>query len=309
MKIKKIRSVALRNEAHLKFMNNFKSLILRYPEVESIVDNVIGQFNSELDMETKLVDTARKSRYTKLIADADRRRDRDIVGLNSAVDSGLHHFNPEVVEAARRIHLLIKSFRTAIESKPYQLESSAIEILVYELRSTYAVEVETLKIGEWVDELSAAQAEFDSLFVMRNSEWAARPNAKLRDVRKRVDGLYRAMVALVDSYGLLNGYGVTGRFVLRLNTEVKYFNDHVHHRAKVDIDAAAVESVPKQVYDGRPAVPMPEVYYDGERLVFTRDYVVSYCNNDRPGTAMVIVHGKGRFKGIKDVSFNIVDSG
>jgi hypothetical protein len=51
---------------------------------------------------------------------------------------------------------------------------------------------------------------------------------------------------------------------------------------------------------------MPEVFYEDEKLVFTSDYELSYRDNRKPGTALVTIHGKGRFKGKKQISFNIV---
>ncbi|MDR1562205.1 MAG: hypothetical protein LBS54_03830, partial [Dysgonamonadaceae bacterium] len=128
----------------------------------------------------------------------------------------------------------------------------------------------------------------------------------LSDVRKRVNIIYRNMIVLIDAYGALNGYDVTGEFVRRLNSEITYFNEHSHHHAKKDIDKATVNDIPPQVYDDEPVVPMPEVFYDDKKLVFTRDYELSYHDNDGPGTALVTIHGKGLYKGRKQVSFNIV---
>jgi hypothetical protein len=52
---------------------------------------------------------------------------------------------------------------------------------------------------------------------------------------------------------------------------------------------------------------LPKVTYEGKELVFTKDYELSYHDNGRPGTAAVIIHGKGAFKGTKTVSFNIIE--
>jgi hypothetical protein len=266
---------------------------------------MMGAFNTIVELEAKLVDAVTSSPYTKLIADADRRRDKAVAGITLTVNAALRHVNPDIVEAARRIELLLKAFRSTIENKPYEEESSAVQILISDLMSTYADEVKTLNLQEWIDELSAAQMTFDSLFEQRNDEWAARPQENLRAVRKKVNEYYREMITLIEAYGKLNGYDVTGEFILKLNREVKYFNDHIHHKGKKDIDAADIDDIPDQVYAGEPLFPMPVVYYEGEKLLFTIDYEVSYHDNDRPGTAKITVHGKGEYTGIKEVSFKI----
>jgi hypothetical protein len=51
---------------------------------------------------------------------------------------------------------------------------------------------------------------------------------------------------------------------------------------------------------------LPEVFYEGEKLVFSKDYDLTYGKNNAPGTASVSIHGKGAYKGVKNISFNII---
>jgi hypothetical protein len=269
------------------------------------VANLMGAFNTAVEVEASLVDASKNSEYTEKLAVADRRRDQAVIGMSQTVDAALRYFDPTVVNAAKRISLRLKDFRTLIEDKPYEEESAAVKILVLDLKSRFAADVDILKIGGWVDELSYAETDFDELFAKRNTEWAGRPQGKLVDARKQVDVYYREMVTLIDAYGALNGYDITGEFVRELNLDIKYFNDHIYHSGRKDLDAATIEDIPDQIYAGEPLFPMPVVSYEGEKLLFTVDYEVSYHDNNRPGTAKITVHGKGKYKGIKEVSFNI----
>jgi hypothetical protein len=306
MVISGIKLSHLDNETHLQFHRTNQTELSSRPAVVNIVANVIGLYNTAVELEAKLVDAERSSKYTEKIAEADRKRDKFVVGLSLAVNSMLRHPDPATVEAAETVSLRLKAFRTSIENKRYEAESSAVQILLVDLKSTFAAEVVTLGIGSWVDGLSIAETEFDELFGKRNSEWADRPGEKLRDVRKRVDDLYREMVTLIDAYGALNGYDVTDEYVRKMNVVIKYYNDHIPHSRKKDLDAADINDVPDQIYEGKPVTPLPVVYYEGEELVFTVDYELSYHDNNRPGTAKITVHGKGKYKGIKDVSFKIL---
>jgi hypothetical protein len=306
MKITKLHLEELRNEAHYQALLLTKKLIDENPTISSIVSQSYTEFNSLLQLEGTLVDQVRKSGYTAELAETDARLDRDIVGLNSAIDAALHHFDPETVKAAKTLEVLMKSFRGEIEKKAYEEESGAVKILVRDLQTTYATQVSYLNFNSWVTEIDSAQQEFERLFLLRNDELADRPHEKLKTVRKEIDAVYRRMVEQIDAYTVLNGDASTEPFVRRINEEIVYFNEHTHHHAKKDIAKAAVNNIADQVYAGKPVVLIPEVFDEDKELVFSQDFELSYKNNNAVGTADVIIHGKGAFKGKKIVSFNIV---
>jgi hypothetical protein len=309
MKILKVNFGHLRNEAHYQFLLLVRKLFERYPAVAAIVNELLPHFYELLVIEGQLVDAVRASEYTAELAEADKRVDRDIVGINAAVKSALHHFDPDVVKAAQSLELRLKSFRGEIDKKSYEEESAAVKILVADLQTTYAAQVAKVGIGDWVTELASAQAVFEQLFITRNIELAEKPQERLKDVRKQIDAGYRLMVEHIDAYNVLHKDDPDClRFVNELNGEIAYFNEHTHRRAKIDIVHAVVASIPDQPYADEPVIVLPDVMYEGRKLVFTADYEVSYKNNNSPGTATLAVHGKGAYKGQKTVSFNIVNS-
>jgi hypothetical protein len=309
MKIIKVHFQNLRNEAHYQFLLLVQKLYGVYQSVSAIVKDLLATFDNLLALEGTLVDAVRASEYTLELAETDRRIDRDIVGINSVVAAALHHFDPAMVEAARHIEIRLKSFRGAIEKKSYEEESAAVKILLADLQSAaYVQQVATLNLGTWVEELTAAQAEFERLFLLRSDQRAERPAERLRDVRKQIEAVYRQIIEHIESYTVLNGDSTTGEFIRHLNDEIAYFNELPPHHAKKDIDQAVVASVPDQTYAGKPVTPLPEATYEDSELVFTRDYEVSYHDNTSPGTAALILHGKGKFGGTKTISFNIIEA-
>jgi hypothetical protein len=308
MKITKIYFRFLRNEAHYQFLLLLQKLFAAYPAVAAIVLTLLPRLYELIELEGQLVDALKGSLYTERIAEADRRVDRDIVGINAAIASAAHHYDPAVAEAARELEVRMKAFRGEIEKKSYEEESAAVKILVNDLQNAFAPQVALVGLSGWVNELVSAQEAFEQLFIQRNQELAIRPQEKLREVRKEADEVYHRIVERIDAYGALNGYDTTGLFVGELNREVTYFNEHSHRHAKKDIDPAVVDSIADQAWEGKPVIVMPKVTYEGKELVFTKDYELAYHDNDRPGTAAVIIHGKGAFKGTKTVSFNIIDN-
>jgi hypothetical protein len=306
MKILKIHSQRLRNEAHYKFMLLVQRLFTDYPAVANIVAPLLVRFGEYLQLEGQLVDMIKSSPLTEKIVEADRRVDRDITGITEAVNSALHHFNPAFVEAAHVIDIRLKAFNGDIEKKAYEEESAAVGILIKDLATVYRPQVVTLGLEKWLDELTNAHNEFDELYILRNREMAERPQQKLADVRKEIDNVYRQIVAQIEAYSVINGDAGVRPFVVELNREVEYFNEHNHHHAKKDIAKADVNSIPDQLYNGEPVIVLPEVFYEGQKLVFAKDYDLTFTKNNAPGTATVAIHGKGAYKGIKNISFNII---
>lgn len=70
-------------------------------------------------------------------------------------------------------------------------------------------------------------------------------------------------------------------------------------------------TIPDQVYTGKPITPTVKVTtYDGDVLVNSVDYEVTYENNIKVGTATAHIKGKGAYIGeSKDIHFNIVSPG
>jgi hypothetical protein len=76
--------------------------------------------------------------------------------------------------------------------------------------------------------------------------------------------------------------------------------------ARINLAGAVTEPLSSQIYTGKAITPIPVMYYEGEELVFTVDFSVTYKNNVEVGEATIIMHGKGRFNGRHTRKFNIM---
>ena len=218
----------------------------------------------------------------------------------------MHHPDPASVKAAKRLETRLKAFRGEIAKKPYEEESAAVKILVTDLQSAYASQVSLLNLSVWVNEIAAAQAAFEQVFILRVSERTTLPTERMKDLRRDIEAAYRQIIERIAAYTVLNGTGTTGAFIERLNVEITYFNEHIHHHTPIDIDLATVATIADQTWENKPLTPLPTAMYEGHELVFAFDYDLAYHNNDRPGNATVTLLGKGAWKGKKTVSFTIV---
>jgi hypothetical protein len=81
------------------------------------------------------------------------------------------------------------------------------------------------------------------------------------------------------------------------------------HPTALDPTRTSVEPLPIQIYDERPSTPIPRVFFQTPKetieLVFTKDFFVSYRNNEIVGEAILIIHGKGGYNGQYITTFHI----
>jgi hypothetical protein len=313
-KIKVLHLHLLRNDAHVEFMNTYKGRINENPQVKSAVEELFATFAGRLTKENMLYDVIQKSIYTAKIADADHRVDSAVVGIDTAVTAALHLPDPAVQEAAQAVRIRIRAFGH-ITKKSYEEESAAVNRLLTDLRSfAYINKVALLGLEPYVTELAAAEAVFDEAFKRRLDETTAKPEGRLKEVRREVDGIYHAMNATFDAamYASLVPIWVEP-FIRELNTLIDYFNSHTHRHARKDLatgDHTVVVPIETQKYTEKAVTPIPTVYWREKdkptvELVFAKDFSVTYKNNVEVGTADLVIHGKGAYKGQFDVKFNI----
>ena len=281
------------------------NLINKFANVKALISVFFTPFTQKLDAEKKLVDAAKKSPLTEKLADADKRIDRDITAIRDAIKSAMNHFNTAIADAAKQLYARLGDFGN-IRDKPYEEESAAVQILVNDLQTTFASQVQLVGLQAWVSELAEAEAVFTNLYLQRNAEEAARPQGNMAQARKEVEAVYQQIVTTVRNNLNTTGEGTCGQFTKELNEAIKYANDHAHHRTKLDIAAATVKTIADQPYTGRQVIVIPEVWYEHVPLVLATDFTVAYADNIRPGNAQLIIRGKGNYKGSKTVTFGIV---
>jgi hypothetical protein len=312
-KILTARLHSFRNEAHCEYMIVFRNRITKFPNVQSLLSTLYGPFVNLITKEEDLINAMRKSDYTKQIAEADQRVDRTVIGMRETVIASLHHFNPATVAAAQSLYNRFEAFGE-ITKKSYEEETLDVNLLIRDLNSSeYAAKAATLGLQLWIAELQAAETDFERLLDLRNVEYSQKPQERLKDLRREIDVAYHDMTDRITAAATLDTSNSYDAFIAQLNAEITYFNNHSHSHAHKDIgagDACVVEPVAQQAYSGKAITPIPAAYYreEGkptEELVFARDFSLTYKNNVDVGTADLILHGKGAYKGQKKITFTI----
>lgn len=115
----------------------------------------------------------------------------------------------------------------------------------------------------------------------------------IETARKAYDALPIAQRAAVSNYNVL------------LNAEDKYQELASAGTTTIDISQASIGAIPAQKYTGKAVTPSVSVVCNGVTLTLNKDYVLTYDNNTKIGTARVTITGKGAYKGTRSVNFTI----
>jgi hypothetical protein len=236
MKISKIYSGRLRNEAHYQFISAVIALLMRFPWLTDRLGELFGLLQTLFAKEDTVVDYIRKSDFSAKIADADERLDNAIIGFGETVKGALHHFREAVADAALSLTNLMKTYGNIIR-KNYDEELAAITNLLQELEGAYADKVIVISgLAEWITEIKAASAELASLLALRNTEKAAKPQERMGTVRREVDAAYRDVVAKIEALALIEGADAYAPVINELNALVERFNKIRARKAGNDSD-------------------------------------------------------------------------
>jgi hypothetical protein len=167
-----------------------------------------------------------KSFETEQKAGADHTRDSTLTGIGEGVVFSLRSSNAAVVEAARRVKILLDTYNKPVPIKnlPYDAETAAITNLLQELKGPYAGYVQQLGLTTWVTDLEAQNLAFAQLADVYHEEQTLRPEYTLKEARRGVDHAYAAIVKRLSAWIELEGE--TWRpFVNDLNVLITHYHD------------------------------------------------------------------------------------
>jgi hypothetical protein len=304
--IKSIQFNYLRRESHYQYLELFRRLVESYLSVKEIVYILYVEFIALLLKEKKLANAPKRSDYTRKIVEADHRNDLLLVGIRNIIVAAVHHFDPVIVEAAVSLLSRLKDFGDIIR-KSYEEEVGAIRLLLEDFQGKYAGKVELVGLTPWIKELEIAVADFERLLQLRNTEQAAKPVERMREIRRDIEINYHKMIDKINAFNTIEEKESYTEFINELNAQIDYFNEHNHRQSLKDIKLAVVKSIPEQKYTGSPITPIPEVSFEGTILAFSTDFTLTYKNNESAGNAKVTIRGKGAYKGSKTITFLISD--
>lgn len=137
----------------------------------------------------------RGSQLTKRLQELDERRDNAILGIKGIVKSHFYHVNPSMRRAADLLLRSMNKYGKRINKMGMQEESVTIKALLDEWTTDalLADAINLLHLQDWQQELTAANTAFQTVFMDRILEKAAKQIPSFTKQRRPVITLYRKL--------------------------------------------------------------------------------------------------------------------
>jgi hypothetical protein len=299
----------LPNAAHYAFCSKVRTEL---GNADAVVTTALGalvtDFNTCYNKEDAIMEWVRKSALTEQIAEADKRMDSALIGLSERIRSDMHNPSANIAAAAERVHLMLKNYGR-IYNKPYIEQIGDMQAILEQLQGPHAPDVITLNIAAWVMELQLSFTLFQNLLDQRGAQQLKKPDYTFQVIRRQIEDVYHKIVRIIDAGALIGTPEPFDAFINKLNPEIELLNRE-YHRARRDIADSEPAPIPQQAYTGQPVTPTPDVLYvtpnNGTvKLELGKDYNLTYKSNTDVGNAQCSIHGKGKYKGKKTVTFII----
>jgi hypothetical protein len=302
---------SLPNEAHYRFFDRaVKEIDSAGAAVKTSLGPLVGELKEWFAKETALVAWYGKSPLTDRIAEAKKYLDRILVGLFVQVRSLQYSTEQDVAAAADRLNIMLRSYGRVIR-KPYMQEAGAVQSILAHLNGDLAGDVRTAGVERQVADAGNALTGFVALMEAREAQSLKKPQQSFRRVQHDIEKVWHQIVKLVNSGAALNVSPDFETLINALNPEIEYLNSEFHY-TRHSIKAARLASIVPQPYSGEACTPVPEVFFNTPKKTLTlelgKDFNISYRNNINPGNAECTVHGKGKYKDSKTVTFIIYTS-
>jgi hypothetical protein len=236
MKISKINTSHLRNDAHFQYCVEFRELVAKFDPETLKLKPLFDGFPALLDREDEALKKINKSALTEKILEADAARDETFSGMAELNKAMCKHFKPHIRDAAKRVAIVLHTYGN-VARKSLNEESSAIYNLIQDLRSDkYGSDTRDASLMTWVDELETRNNAVEKLIRERFDEGASKSHIVLKQAREAVDVLYHKIVKRLEALIEIDGEADYEAFVNTFNEIVAKYNvkHHRHNRPNHD---------------------------------------------------------------------------
>jgi hypothetical protein len=204
MKISKMHTNHLRNDAYFQFYMEFKDLVEKTGaaslKIEALFSTFIGLYKNVDNGLRKIT----KSVITEQIQEADKARDEIWSGLVEMNKAASKHFDPGVREAAALLKIVFNTYGN-LAVKPLNEETSAIYNILQELEGKYAEAAKTVGITPWIAELKTRNNKLSDLVKERFDESASKSDIIVKKARAELDRCYLSIAERINALVIVEG--------------------------------------------------------------------------------------------------------
>jgi hypothetical protein len=216
--------------------------------------------------------------------------------------------------AANRVLEMLKRFGK-IAAKSYGTQEGDLTAIFNNLNGEFAADVTALGMAGLKADLQAAFDSFKAVLAQHDAIDKARPrdtdgeSDKAPKVRRLLQKLYRDIIDIINAGAKLGMSLEFAALAAELNPVIDRYNRQ-YQPVLYDMSKSQPAPIADQPWTGEEVTALPPsvLYPKGGRMLrlrLGRHFDVSYKSNIDVGNAYCILHGKGRYKGSKSVSFII----
>ena len=215
-----------RNEPHVQFHASVATLITILSTDVLPFAEMFNLYKLALGNEKKALLIITKSQYTEQIIKQDGARDRTFRGFANTVKGFRNHYHADTVKAANRLWSLFKHFGN-VPRKTFDAETAAISDFLSEIQHPdLQVEVTTLGLEGWLNQLTLENDRFHELMMARFNETTKRTSFRMKTARLETDKYYRAIITAIENTALIRALTAHEQhFVTELNAIVAHFKN------------------------------------------------------------------------------------
>lgn len=225
-----------RNSEFLQFITNIQSTVdeaNQQGEEGLLLDGPLTELNSCLTDMNALFKQERGSEITSDLAAQDDRRDSALAGISLLLQAYLNHYDTPTRQAAERLLNHMNSYGTRLYNESYQSETAIITNLVndWENDPDLSAAVNTLELTPWVNEMKAANNEFNTLYEARATEATDAPDMTMEQARMEATKAYRKLSNHIEANAVLNPDKPYGDLIKTMNAFIDSYNQTVDNRS------------------------------------------------------------------------------
>lgn len=221
----------LRNLEHFQVMSNVLSYLKEENLEELKLASLAEGFDSKLKAYDEVLVLERGNVLSSKLSEADKKRDDALRSLVNIVKAYTVFPEAEKADAALELLHVIGKYGKGIDRLPYLQESGVLTNLLEDLAIAGNAELlSLLHLEDWVTKLKEAAAEFDNLFVSRESDNSTKLSGQVKTIRQEIQLLFQQLATLMNAYEMVYGATAYASLSARINEAVDYARSQAGRR-------------------------------------------------------------------------------
>ncbi len=168
------------------------------------IDAPLAEVITAVEAVNTLYVRQKKSGETNNVISLDALRDRYITGIKKVVNGYTYHPDEAIVKAASTIELCIDKYGTNISKQSLVTETATLNKLAADFEKDDKVKaaLALLNLTSWTTALKQTNINFNDAYLVRNKEYAERPEGDLLVLRKVVETKFDVLKRHIEWYAL-----------------------------------------------------------------------------------------------------------